>query len=373
MTRSLDITMERNLKKRWWLFLLSLTAVLALSACGSRLGANSWPGVTVADGTAYVAAGPAVYALDAQTGTFKWAFQGEGKTFSAYAPPALTPDHTLIIVGDYGGELYALRPDGTVAWKFLEAQSHYVAAPLVTNTAIYAPNADGTLYALDLSGKLQWTFAAQGPLWGTPVSDGQRLYLPSLGHHLYALDAATGALVWDVDLGGSLASQPTLVDGVLYVGTFDDAVVALQAEDGKVLWKAKAQGWVWSAPAYADDMLFFGDLSGHFFALHAADGQTVWSEAPDGPIVGQPAVQDGVVYFTTENGTVLAFSTDGTPRWQHTLQGELYAAPVVDGDLLFISPYKGDALVVALTREGKTQWELSTKDAEAALKAAEKK
>ncbi|HFC10391.1 MAG TPA: hypothetical protein ENJ54_11155 [Chloroflexi bacterium] len=362
--------MERNLKKRWLLLIVSLAAVLALSACGSRLGANSWPGVSVDEETVYVAAGPAVYALNAKTGVFRWAFRGEGKSFSAYAAPAVAPDHSVVVVGDYSGALYGLS-GGDLLWKFSGAQSHYVASPLVTQDAIYAPNADGSLYALDLKGHQKWVFRADGqPLWGTPAFDGTRLYVPSLGHHLYAVNAADGSLVWDVDLGGALASQPTLVDGVLYVGTFANDVVALNAEDGKVLWKAKTAGWVWSAPAYADGMLYVGDITGKFFALRAQDGETAWTESPDGAIVGRPLVMDGTVYFTTENNLVLAFTPDGKPLWQHTVQGKLYASPVAGDGLVFVAPYKGDELVLAFTPDGKTQWTLSVKDAEAALKTA---
>ncbi len=370
--------MERNLKKRWLFFTLVLGLALTLSACGSRLGANSWPGVSVADDTVYVSAGPAMYALQLETGDFKWAFASDEKGFSVYAAPAISPDGQLIVVGDYLGSLYGLTPEGKVLWKFAQADSHYVASPLVTADGIYAPNADGALYALDLTGKRKWVFRpGRQPLWGTPVTDGERLYVPSLGHHLYALDPADGSVVWDVDLGGSLASQPTLVDGVVYVGTFADEVVALDAASGDVLWRTPTEGWVWSAPAYSDGKLFVGDLKGNFFAINAEDGTVVWKETPDGSIVGQPLVHGDTVYFTTEEGLLIAYSLDGKPLWQHIIQGKLYAQPIwgenQDNQLILVAPYKGDNVVVAATPDGKTKWALSVKTVEEALKASDQK
>jgi len=362
------------LKKRWWLLVLIFVMALTMSACGSRLGANSWPGVSVLHDTAYVSAGPAIYALDVNSGDIQWAFVGEGKSFSVYAPPAVSEAHNLLVVGDYGGVLYALTLDGQSVWAFSEAESHYVASPLITEDAVYAPNADGNLYALDLNGQKRWVFEAGQPLWGTPVFDGEFLYVPSLGHHLYAINAADGTVVWDVDLGGALASQPTLHDGVVYVGTFANDVAAVEAATGQILWRAPATGWVWSAPAYADGTLFVGDLEGKFFALDAETGQPRWTETPDGPIVGQPAVSEGNVYFTSEQGLLLAFTTDGKPLWQHTLQGQIYAPPVLsESGLLLVAPYQGENLVVAVTQEGRTQWALSTKAAEEALKAQQSK
>ncbi len=364
--------MERNLKKRWLLLVLIFGMALTMSACGSRLGANSWPGVSVADDTVYVAAGPVVYALQAETGNVQWAFVGDEKSFSAYAAPAIAPDHRTIVVGDYGGVLYTLTPQGKIIWKFTQAQSHYVASPLVTEDAIYAPNADGTLYALNMQGQIMWTFQAGQPLWGTPAFDGQRLYVPSLGHHLYAINAADGSVAWDVDLGGSLASQPTLHDGVVYVGTFAKEIVALEADTGKIIWRTPATGWVWSAPVYADGTLFVGDLEGKFFALDAETGQPRWTDNPDGAIVGQPTVHDGHVYFTSEQGLLLAFTEDGKPVWQNIIQGEIYAPPVwSESGALLVAPYKGDHLVVAVTEDGHIKWALSTKAAEEAAKALE--
>lgn len=362
------------MKKRWWLFLLFLSSAL-LSACGSRLGANSWPGVSAADGRVYVAAGPAVYALTEDNGRFLWAFTGQDeKGFSAYAAPALSPDHTLLVVGDYGGVLYGLTPEGDVRWRFAAAESHYVASPLVTDQAVYAPNADGTLYALDLNGQQQWVFHAGQPLWGAPVTDGQRLYLPSLGHHLYALDPRNGAVLWDVDLGGALAGQPTLQDGVLYVGTFAKEIVALDAASGKILWKTPATGWVWDGPTYdpTTDTLYVGDLGGKFFALDAKTGQQRWAEQPDGAIVGRPTLADGVLYFPTEDGALIALSVDDKPRWQYAVQGHLYASPLLTKDHLLLAPYKGENLVIALDLDGRMQWALPVKQAEAALKASKK-
>ncbi len=362
--------MERNLKKRWLLWILFFGLALGLSACGSRLGANSWPGVTVVDDTIYVAAGPAVDAFRLADGSLLWAFTGgDVRDFSAYAAPAFSPDRQMMVVGDYGGRLYALDPhNGTLKWSFEGPQSHFVAAPLVTSQTIYAPNADGTLYALDLQGNLRWTFQAGDPLWGTPVTDGQRLYVPSLGHALYALNLDDGSVVWQVKLDGALASQPTLVDGVLYVGTFANQVVAIAAEDGQKLWTAPASGWVWSAPAYADGTLFVGDLGGQIMALDAKTGQEKWRINQGGPVIGQPAVDDGAVYVTTENGVLIALTTEGKPLWQYNFDGKLYAAPVVAGENLLVAPYKGVDFLVAMNTDGQRRWNLTTEAVESALK-----
>ncbi len=63
------------------------------------------------------------------------------------------------------------------------------------------------------------------------------IYIPSMDHHLYAIDAQSGNIKWTSDaLGGSLVGTPALSpEGVLYVGTFGSQLVAIDSNNGKTL------------------------------------------------------------------------------------------------------------------------------------------
>ena len=55
--------------------------------------------------------------------------------------------------------------------------------------------------------------------YGSPVSDGERIYLVDNGGILFAFDAKTGKQLWTEKLGTIQKSSPVLADGKLYVGT----------------------------------------------------------------------------------------------------------------------------------------------------------
>ena len=84
-----------------------------------------------------------------------------------------------------GGSWAALDPDtGQILWQTGDPAGAYDLAPLTT--------ANGVVYAASMA---------------------------STGHQLYALDAATGAILWQFAVGSSVNAGPSIVDGTVYWGT----------------------------------------------------------------------------------------------------------------------------------------------------------
>src|SRR5438132_14219973 len=54
---------------------------------------------------------------------------------------------------------------------------------------------------------LAWQSPALGaPIWGQPLALGSRVYVATVGDDLYALDAATGAIIWKQHAGTPVPS-----------------------------------------------------------------------------------------------------------------------------------------------------------------------
>ena len=358
------------------LFLFSLILILAgaLSACaGGASAATSWPGLTVDTNTglAYLAYNQEVYGLDLTNGTEKWRYPEKADSkITFYATPALTQNDQLI-VGSYDYSLYSLNPqDGKPIqgknWPFKDGEkiNRYIAGSLVTSDQIFAPNANGVLYALDLNGNELWSYKTAEALWATPATDGTTIYLPAMDHHIYALDAKSGSLVWESEnLGGAVSGTPAVgPNGELYVGTFNKEMLALDSKTGKVNWRFATQGWVYSGPALDNGVLYFGDLNGYFYALKTADHTELWpAKAPaatsNNGISGTPLVDQGVVYYTSEDGNIYALdAATGNSRWNKTIGGKLYAPPVLAGDKILVSSVGADNLLYALNVQGNEVW-----------------
>ncbi|MGE3578002.1 MAG: PQQ-binding-like beta-propeller repeat protein [Vicinamibacterales bacterium] len=211
---------------------------------------------TVAAGRVYVGSEAGlVYAIDAQSGCYHWAFAADAAVRSGVAigASAFTEGQALIYFGDIRGTVYAVDArTGVLAWRE-KVDTH-----------------------------------PMGRITGTPVLAADRLYVPVSGvgeeaqagnpnyecctfrGSLVSLDAHTGTVYWKAyaiaeaprkvgtkpngldqyaPAGASIWSAPTvdLARGAVYVGTGNgftqpaadttDAVLAFSLKDGSLLWK----------------------------------------------------------------------------------------------------------------------------------------
>lgn len=346
------------------LVVIALFGSLLTSCAGGASMITSWPGVAydAESQMIYLAYGPQVYAINAANGAEKWRFPAEANNkLSFYANPALNGQ---LVVGGYNHVLYSLNLDtGAEQWNFSEAKRPFVTGVLVSGERIFAPNADGRLYALDQSGSLLWQFESQRELWATPVTDGQRVYVSGMDHSLYAVDIESGTQVWKTeDLQGSLAGTPTLSpEGILYVGTFGSEVVAVEASDGTVLWRLPTSSWVWSAPTLLDGVLYFSDLQGMGYAANASDGSIIWQQqletAAKRAIPGSPLVSGDTVYYASVSGNLFAVDLqNGSIRWNKSYEGKFYTSPIAAGETILLAPYGIDVLLMAVDMNGNQVW-----------------
>jgi outer membrane protein assembly factor BamB len=346
------------------LSLLLITLALLTSGCGAQ-PALSWPGVTVDGNTAYVAYNEYVYAIDVASGTSRWQFPQEKPTANSFfAAPTLTSDGQLIVSG-YNKTLYSLSPEtGAQNWAFPDSPYRYVASPLEANGTIFAPTSGSLVYALDTNGKVLWPSdtGADGGQWAKPVNNESCtcIFVPSMDHHIYSIDAVTGEQKWkSEDLGGSVVGTPAWDEnGTLYVGTFASEMLSINAENSAINWRMKTDGMVWGGPALLDGRLYFGDLKGSFYAVNTSDGSVVWRIQPDGPIAETPLIKDDTIYFSTEAGSVYAVDLNGNTKanWPVEIGGKLYSAPREAGDLILVAPNNVPQILVALDTGGSIRW-----------------
>ena len=278
---------------------------------------------------------------------------------SFYAEPAVADGQ--VIVGDYQNTLFSLDAgNGTEKWTFADTKGRFIASPTVVGNTIIAPNAEGLVYALDLTGKKLWQFSGDAAFWSAAVANkGETVvYVASLDHNLYAIQVSDGSQVWAVDVGSPMLAAPVLADdGMLYVGTIGNQVIAVDSTNGSIAWKFDANGAIWSTPYLKDGILYFGDISNKIFAINAQDGSLSWSDDAPGPVYATPAgIPTGLV-FVCETGDIYVVGFDGTLSWTDNVSnGKLYSTPVVLGEQVIIPVEKGDSLLVTYDFSGRKGW-----------------
>jgi outer membrane protein assembly factor BamB len=358
--------------KRVLLVLVIALAAVLLSGCSRTGFTNSWPGLTTDGETAYLAAGQYVYAIRLSDGREVWRYPAKASTGLQFiAQPVIAPDGTILL-GSAGSDhrLVAIDParidvetnSPEETWIFSGAADRWIAAPLVLEDKVFAPNTDGTLYVISLQDGLASKAAEReielgGSLWAQPVSDGKLVYIPAMNHSLYAINPDTYEIVWSaLQLGGAIPGSPLVTpESELIVGSFASEVVKISSTTGAVTPFISTKGWVWGSPVLVGDAIFFGDLDGYFYAIRP-NGEQLWSIQPDGPIVGSPLVMPEYIVFATESGSVYAVDQDGKIVWQREVGGQIYTSPVTGADRILIAPMQAEFLMAALDVNGNQVW-----------------
>jgi outer membrane protein assembly factor BamB len=281
---------------------------------------NSSPALA-ADGTVYVGIGSALWAItnSGSTASNKWTFP---------APPTLSasvgPDGTIYF-GSGQCNLYAVHPDGTLAWVLpLQPEFQYQ----ISFSSTPAIGADGTLY-----------FVAGG-----------RLYSVS----------ATGTKNWefvtDVTGAGQVAYSPVIgADGTIYVGSSYNRTFFAVTPDGTNKWSATlAANGNEAAAIGSDGSIYYPDNSLYAWT---SQGSNLWIDANyyyAPPVIGP----SGNIYLAGGH-TIYAVSSVDQPLW-HAISGNGLVAPpaaAIDaGETIYFCASNS---IWALDAHGQVRWNLT--------------
>jgi len=368
------------------LILFTLVVVIASLLSGCATGAvrgTSWPGLATDGDVAYLADGAYLYAVNLKDGKELWQFSSKPKVRpflniggkpapSFIATPAITSDG-LIIVGSASNNytLYAIDPknidpdtkEPVAAWTFTGAEDHWIATPLIIEDLLFAPNSDGNLYIFDLSDgqtnkQPMKVIELGGRLWGQPVTDGQRVYVTSLDHKVFAIEKDSYKIAWDEDLGSAIPSAPVLAeDGSLYLGSFNSQLEKFDPASGNHRTVEKTNGRVWGTPSLVENNLYFGDLSGNFYSFNIEEGKYNWAPIqPDAAITASPLMLNDMFLVATESGSIYEVDKEGHSKLWSQPGGKIYTTPVLAGDLVLVSPLGADGYLYAYDLNGHLAW-----------------
>lgn len=263
----------------------------------------------------YGRAGDALYAVDAASGTARWAHRAAG---------TVVPAREHVYVHD-AARLVALdAANGTARWRRSTAV-HGIAAP--GDGVVYA--AEGSeVTALDAkTGEVLWR--SRRPARTAPAVLGGVLY-GSGGGKLYALDAGTGEPLWET----ASAGPPILADEAI-VTAGDTAVTAHDPHTGRLLWRTAMFTRTPRPPAAGPGVVCVRDDTG-CLCLDAADGRVRWRVRG---VRNVPIVTADAAYavWTSARRTFLGAldPATGATRWSIDFGTAAVAEPILVDGLLY--------------------------------------
>jgi outer membrane protein assembly factor BamB len=237
--------------------------------------------------------GGRVYALDARTGSIRWARRQRG--YIAATPAIAGP---IVLVASMDGMLTAYRAaDGRRLWQLSTGGSPIESSPLVVGEDVVVGDWSGRVRSLDVrTGRVRWIYRAPGAVKGSAARAGRLLLVGDYAGGIQALRSDTGALAWRAAAGRRFYGGPAVSGGIAVIGDVGGAILGLDAATGRVLWRRATGAYVYSSPAVAKGTAFIGSYSGRFEALDVRTGALRWSFPAGGRISGSATVVGDVVY-----------------------------------------------------------------------------
>ena len=322
-----------------------------------------------------------VIALSSAGGHLLWQ-----RTVASYFPVLLGISNGIVYtrqqagVGNPGAPstFSALDPTtGQSLWQLTISGTDGVAGglPVESNGILYLETGNGGLYALQAaSGAVLWHIAGSfspgpsvSPIYLEPILANGLIYAGG-SEGITAYRPSDGSVVWHYQnpirgpIIGPFLPQPVLVSGVLYVGIASD-VIALRAVDGTLLWQVRAAGASEGPMLVGNGVLISNDQA--VYALRMSDGSQVWQTTYMqaggriiGPVGNPEAIGTGgagdVVYIGSDDGVVHALdAATGHQLWQYAIT-ELAVPqfPVFSASVTFTSSTTYAQALAAVTNLG---------------------
>ena len=322
-----------------------------------------------ADGTIYIGASIAAYALD-PNGNIKWS---KALDMKSVAGSVVSSDGTIYFTANNG--VVAYDTSGNEKWTYKTGGMTLFGPTIGSDGTIYQGSWDGYLYALNPDGTLKWKFNTRdytpGACVSYPASIGpdNTIYLGNGDAHcggdrnLYAINGSDGSLKWKYSSSSALRLGTPAIgpDGTIYVSASPDLLALNPSTNPPTLkWKLTPQSTPIPVdagiigPALSPDgSIYIGNSQGIFYCISTSGtvkwkadlatglGPTADKGIPTWPIIGK----DGTIYVgSVEAHKVFAINpTNGAVKWSYTAGGEISeAAPAIDSNgILYVGSEDG--------------------------------
>lgn len=272
-------------------------------------------------------------------------------------------DNGTIYFGEDGYYLYALKPDGSIKWKY-KTDGDIISTPaLAEDGTIYVGSLDDYLYAIYPNGTLKWKFWSHDDISSSPaIAEDGTIYFGTMlsGNNVYAINP-DGTEKWKYQTGYGITSDPAIgEDGTIYIGSDDSYLYALYP-NGKLRWRFKTTYYVKGSPSIADDGTIYIGSDDHLYALYPT-GTMKWKCKVGVGTETNPSIgSNGTIYVGGEK--LYAIYPNGTMKWSFNMGPESYvhqSSPAISSDgTVYIGVNMGDGAggdIIAVNPDGTEKW-----------------
>jgi outer membrane protein assembly factor BamB len=255
------------------------------------------------------------------------------------------------------GELSKLDvTNGSQAWR-VNVGEKLTGGVGVGGSLVVVGTQKGSIYAYDVSGKLQWKARLSSEVLSAPKYFDGLVIVRTGDSRIYGINANDGSRKWVYDRTGPAltlrSSAGVIVDGgAVYAGFAGGKLVSIRADNGKIMWEASVAqpkgvteieriADITSLPFVDGPLVYAVAYQGRIAAVDRTSGRVVWNRDISS-LTGLTA-EDARIYVSHAIGSVYALDyTTGKTFWrQGALKNRQLTAPLAMGSLIAVGDVEG--------------------------------
>jgi len=255
------------------------------------------------------------------------------------------------------GELSKLDvTNGSQAWR-VNVGEKLTGGVGVGGSLVIVGTQKGSIYAYDISGKLQWKSRLSSEVLSAPKYFDGLVIVRTGDSRIYGINANDGSRKWVYDRTGPAltlrSSAGVVVDGgAVYAGFAGGKLVSVRADNGKIMWEASVAqpkgvteieriADITSLPFVDGPLVYAVAYQGRIAAVDRTSGRVVWNR--DISSLSGLTAEDARIYVSHAIGSVYALDyTTGKTFWRQAgLKNRQLTGPLAMGSLIAVGDVEG--------------------------------
>ena len=257
---------------------------------------------------------------------------------------------------------------GEEKWK-KSLEGSITTSPIISNEMLYFCT-DRFCYGVDKdTGHEHWVFSPEqrdlnagscdkcALKFSQPTANNSFIYVGSLDHNLYALDAQTGVMKWSFKTDNSILNAPTISDGKVYLGSNDGNIYVIDAQTGIGVQKFSIRSsldenselGIYATPLIDSTTIYA--VNGSLVALDIQSGNIRWqfsSQSPFEQIIGNPLMFENSIITPTMDAIFAIDKATGEPIWKFSdINGGVFFSPILENGNIYFGDSSGYLYIVS--------------------------
>lgn len=217
---------------------------------------------------------------------------------------------------------------------------------LYDGNAIYIVNSLGTVYKVNLIGRIEWYLETGEQTLCDPAMKDNLLVFGTLNGKMIAIDTDSRKIKYSIKITESIQSGLTIIDSVVFFGDAAGRLFSVDVNNGNVKWTVDTHYKIKSIPVSNGSSVFIGNLNGDVYSVNIKTGKKNWSNNYGGLInttpllfnnvLVQPDLRQKILFINPVNGKLVrSIATEARPRM----------TPIYFKNMIFFGIDKGRILI----------------------------